>query len=499
MHPRSKRIGRVSRTASTTASSVRGCAGRCRSIRTAIDGNDLAGAKSALKQTISLIDKMASKGIIHRNAAGRYKSRLTTRIAHSPAEIRRTQRPDARPGSHAHNSTTSRSSRTRGSPADRFRSRSVRNSASTAGRSSPARCTGNFVRTSQPSCPRIFSGGAPGVEHQRELPQRRRAVSRLDGIGHRPVVLQRRRPDDLPHIVERNRLLPQRVEQQPIDVVPQPLDVRCRRARRAAARRPDRSATSAAATRVCDPALGVRLSPRSTPHSTSVACFDSSLYIRLRLSSGAGDQHERRLRLRLLEAAPRARPSARVAASLSRFGTSSASACSTMTTRRGAIIGSVRAAATSDGDAGGEPVAGRHVAGVDALDVERAQPFVDQLLELVRRAPTSRRRLRPAAGRADPGRAGLRFACGRRRRDRLDAARIRGVTSERLEDRADDRAGEVGGHAIERVGVLAEERGRIERGLARSALRIPAGTPGWGSPTAPCSRARRAARPARSS
>jgi small subunit ribosomal protein S20 len=52
-----------------------------RSVRSAIDGNDLAGAKTALKQTISLIDKMAAKGIIHRNAAGRYKSRLTTRMA----------------------------------------------------------------------------------------------------------------------------------------------------------------------------------------------------------------------------------------------------------------------------------------------------------------------------------------------------------------------------------------------------------------------------------
>ena len=52
-----------------------------KSVRTAIDGNDLTGAKTALKQTISLIDKMASKGIIHRNAAGRYKSRLTTRMA----------------------------------------------------------------------------------------------------------------------------------------------------------------------------------------------------------------------------------------------------------------------------------------------------------------------------------------------------------------------------------------------------------------------------------
>ena len=52
-----------------------------RSIRTAVDGNDLAGAKAALKQTISLIDRMASKGIIHRNAAGRYKSRIMTRLA----------------------------------------------------------------------------------------------------------------------------------------------------------------------------------------------------------------------------------------------------------------------------------------------------------------------------------------------------------------------------------------------------------------------------------
>jgi len=55
--------------------------GALKSIRAAIDGNDLNAARTALKQTISLIDRMASKGIIHRNAAGRYKSRLTTRIA----------------------------------------------------------------------------------------------------------------------------------------------------------------------------------------------------------------------------------------------------------------------------------------------------------------------------------------------------------------------------------------------------------------------------------
>jgi small subunit ribosomal protein S20 len=51
-----------------------------RAIRVAVDGNDLTGARNALKQTVSLIDKMASKGIIHRNAAGRYKSRLSARL-----------------------------------------------------------------------------------------------------------------------------------------------------------------------------------------------------------------------------------------------------------------------------------------------------------------------------------------------------------------------------------------------------------------------------------
>ena len=52
-----------------------------KSVRIAIDGKDSAAAKTALKQTISLIDKMASRGIIHRNAAGRYKSRLHARLA----------------------------------------------------------------------------------------------------------------------------------------------------------------------------------------------------------------------------------------------------------------------------------------------------------------------------------------------------------------------------------------------------------------------------------
>lgn len=56
-----------------------------RDIRTAIDGGDPAKVKDALRDTISLVDKMAGKGLIHRNTAGRYKSRLATRVSRKSA------------------------------------------------------------------------------------------------------------------------------------------------------------------------------------------------------------------------------------------------------------------------------------------------------------------------------------------------------------------------------------------------------------------------------
>ena len=56
-----------------------------RDIRAAIDAGDAAQVKNALRSTISLVDKMAGKGIIHRNTAGRYKSRLASRIARKSA------------------------------------------------------------------------------------------------------------------------------------------------------------------------------------------------------------------------------------------------------------------------------------------------------------------------------------------------------------------------------------------------------------------------------
>jgi small subunit ribosomal protein S20 len=50
-------------------------------IRKSLDNKDVAGAKTALTSLQSLVDKMATKGIIHKNTASRYKSRLSARIS----------------------------------------------------------------------------------------------------------------------------------------------------------------------------------------------------------------------------------------------------------------------------------------------------------------------------------------------------------------------------------------------------------------------------------
>jgi small subunit ribosomal protein S20 len=55
--------------------------GALRTIRAAVDAGDPAQLKEAVRDTVSLVDKMAAKGVIHKNAAGRYKSRLATRVS----------------------------------------------------------------------------------------------------------------------------------------------------------------------------------------------------------------------------------------------------------------------------------------------------------------------------------------------------------------------------------------------------------------------------------
>jgi len=50
-------------------------------IRKSLDAKDVDGAKKALQSMQSLVDKMATKGIIHKNTASRYKSRLAAKIS----------------------------------------------------------------------------------------------------------------------------------------------------------------------------------------------------------------------------------------------------------------------------------------------------------------------------------------------------------------------------------------------------------------------------------
>ncbi|HEX8921828.1 MAG TPA: 30S ribosomal protein S20 [Pyrinomonadaceae bacterium] len=57
-----------------------------RKLRAALTANDASNVQELLPATISTIDKAVQKGVLHRNAAARYKSRLTTRVNQSSAK-----------------------------------------------------------------------------------------------------------------------------------------------------------------------------------------------------------------------------------------------------------------------------------------------------------------------------------------------------------------------------------------------------------------------------
>lgn len=50
-------------------------------LRAAIESKNAETAQALLPETVSIIDKSIQKGILHRNAAARYKSKLTTHVA----------------------------------------------------------------------------------------------------------------------------------------------------------------------------------------------------------------------------------------------------------------------------------------------------------------------------------------------------------------------------------------------------------------------------------
>jgi len=49
-------------------------------LRTAVDSGETDQAQELLPRTLRVIDETAQKGVIHRNTAARYKSRLTRAV-----------------------------------------------------------------------------------------------------------------------------------------------------------------------------------------------------------------------------------------------------------------------------------------------------------------------------------------------------------------------------------------------------------------------------------
>ena len=55
-------------------------------VRAALDSGQTEEIKEALPAAISVIDKSVQKGVLHKNAAARYKSRLTVRANQTAAK-----------------------------------------------------------------------------------------------------------------------------------------------------------------------------------------------------------------------------------------------------------------------------------------------------------------------------------------------------------------------------------------------------------------------------
>ena len=52
-----------------------------RQLRESLGKGDKAAAEQVFRQTVSALDKAVQKGVVHKNTASRYKSRLSARLA----------------------------------------------------------------------------------------------------------------------------------------------------------------------------------------------------------------------------------------------------------------------------------------------------------------------------------------------------------------------------------------------------------------------------------
>lgn len=76
-----KRVGvnEKKRAANTTKKSA--MRSEIKRVESLVEANDVENAKAALKSTTKHIDKAVQKGLIHKNAGDRQKSRLTKKVS----------------------------------------------------------------------------------------------------------------------------------------------------------------------------------------------------------------------------------------------------------------------------------------------------------------------------------------------------------------------------------------------------------------------------------
>ena len=75
-----KRVRQNEKRRAVNRSNRSGLRTQIKKLRSAISGTDQTLSQELLNPTVSAIDKAVNKGILHRNTAARYKSRLTGHV-----------------------------------------------------------------------------------------------------------------------------------------------------------------------------------------------------------------------------------------------------------------------------------------------------------------------------------------------------------------------------------------------------------------------------------
>ncbi len=75
-----KRARQTAKRTATNRNNTSRLRGSLRELRESLAKGDKASAKQTYRETVSALDKAIQKGVIHKNTAARYKSRLSKRV-----------------------------------------------------------------------------------------------------------------------------------------------------------------------------------------------------------------------------------------------------------------------------------------------------------------------------------------------------------------------------------------------------------------------------------